>query len=251
MVEIQIKERYKNIDIEGLYIKHSDSKELLIYLLPMNGLDEKKINPKKYAGYKLVKSLSKSILIIEDFFNNRYGWYLKSGNRKIDSIILEYIETFYKNRNYSILSIYGSSKGGFAALNIGLQSYCINKIYAAIPIIDVRKYYKQMNNKDSETYFKKYEDYIFSISKEVSNTKDIFIITGINDWQYEEQNKLISYLMLNQEYYNIYLYIDYNILNHGEYVRKNSDIIKNVLSDKTKKSITVIHSQNKERGNIS
>lgn len=200
---------------------------------------EDKICRHSFFYFKENDKIEADILYVEDNNSNYYGWYLLDNNEFVNKKYVKFLDEFIKKNGYHSESVYafGSSKGAFASLLLGIEAENVGNVYSIVPQISLVKYFSG-NNYNHFLYEEMLGGEYNNIYKAdvalyfLKNTKTkIKIFSGIGDSQYkelirwiEEQNKMTDLL-------EIELKIDNRKLTHNDIFRQNIKMIEEILTN--------------------
>lgn len=192
--------------------------------IDFDNLDELEYNKihSKFQWFKNINEINKDKLFIADSYNKWYGYYLY--NEGIT--VIPEIQNLIKSTNKKKKIYFGTSKGGTGAIYNFFEDNSKAICITCVPQIKVTSLQGENKKKVNSKIFLDNE-----MLKKISEVKNyiknsfgkIVLLTGINDFEYEEHVKFQKY------HENVTLLIDLESRNHIDIILNNIDILIEIL----------------------
>ncbi len=222
---------YDKYTINYTLSKNAFSDKLIVIFSAMQPLYSTELHP--YNFQNVLSTFPANILYIKDDYGNRGCYYLcYNGDFALSDAVCALVQKICKQCSIKIEDVItlGSSKGGTAALHIGLKLNC-GHIIAAVPQIKIATYtkavaqdvyYDMISSGENEQLFEKIDNYIANqLSKGYSSV--IHLLTSENDAQYSLHIK--SILPLLQSKKTNVISINNSMADHDDVVNYNPDFM--------------------------
>jgi|GEM_PF-3408706 len=179
-------------------------------------------------------------LYIEDNNSDYYGWYMLDHNYFVNKNYVSFLDNFITKNNYIPENVFafGSSKGGFASLLLGVECKSVGNVITVIPQINLIKFFNGMP--EYKKYF--YEEMLNNDYTNVyaadnilnmiipSQTK-ITLFTGVGDSQYSNLMEWIERYK-NNNLLKFELIVEEEKISHNDIFKKNIKKIEEILKEK-------------------
>ncbi len=223
--------KYNNHEIIYTLSRNTTSNVMIVVFSGCAKLYENDKHP--YNFQNVLSSFPANVLYIRDNIGNRGVYYLAyKGDFSVSEGVCELIKKISSECNVSANNIItlGSSKGGSAALHIGLKIKCGN-IIASVPQTKIASYiqataqdtYRDMVPKDDEeNVFHKIDNYIINLLKS-NHDSTIYLLTSENDYQFKIHIAPILPILNRDKRHKVT--INNSICDHGDAVNFNPDYV--------------------------
>lgn len=173
-------------------------------LYECNDVSEKEILTKelkeilsKYNYFKYSQNKDCDYLYLLDFYDGFFGYFFSDGEKYILNDVVSQLDNFiiengYKKEN---VTIFGSSKGGYAAMLLGNECQQIGNVIGVIPALDLTMY--ENRHQDPNYFIRKISDTLFGSEKRQQNTMRIMEkIKNYGNGEVDESKKQLYILGL-------------------------------------------------------